>query len=257
MAGKPDYYRALGVSRDADEAGVKKAFRELAKKWHPDLNPGNAQAEAAFKAVNEAYSTLSSPDERRAYDASNRYAGLAHKTYDASGNPDGAGQGHRGRATNMGGGRGGGGEQPYGFRPAAPSGDWREHVDLNEWNRMQFGPDAAEAAAWTKERIKDAQSRGYNHVNDGAQGRHSNWEARRSARVSAAEWERAYATRGASETGSYRAWATSYRKASAAEARALPRHLLAGAAVLLAGGLFVSTITSNKPLPGRGGVKAG
>ena len=55
MADKRDYYEVLGVGKDADDAAIKKAYRSLAKKYHPDMNPGDAEAEAKFKEVNEAY----------------------------------------------------------------------------------------------------------------------------------------------------------------------------------------------------------
>lgn len=64
-----NFYEILGVARDADEATIKSAFRELAKKYHPDLNPGNAEAEAKMKEINEAYSTLSDAEKKRQYDA--------------------------------------------------------------------------------------------------------------------------------------------------------------------------------------------
>jgi molecular chaperone DnaJ len=63
-----DYYELLGVSRDATEADVKKAFRQLAMKHHPDRNPGDKVAEERFKAINEAYAVLSDPDKRAQYD---------------------------------------------------------------------------------------------------------------------------------------------------------------------------------------------
>ena len=62
------YYEMLGVSRDADSTTIKNAFRKLAKKYHPDINPGNAQAEKMFKDVNEAYSVLSDESKRARYD---------------------------------------------------------------------------------------------------------------------------------------------------------------------------------------------
>ena len=65
---KRDYYELLGVSRDASEADLKKAFRQLALKHHPDRNPGDAEAEERFKAINEAYAVLSDPDRRAQYD---------------------------------------------------------------------------------------------------------------------------------------------------------------------------------------------
>ena len=62
------YYEVLGVSRDADDATLKKAYRQLAKKYHPDMNPGDAEAERKFKEASEAYAVLSDPDKRRQYD---------------------------------------------------------------------------------------------------------------------------------------------------------------------------------------------
>jgi molecular chaperone DnaJ len=63
-----DYYQILGVERDADANQIKKAFRRLARETHPDANPGDAQAEARFREVAEAYEVLSNPDRRRSYD---------------------------------------------------------------------------------------------------------------------------------------------------------------------------------------------
>lgn len=68
MADKRDYYEVLGVSKDADEATIKKAYRKLAKKYHPDINPGDKEAEAKFKEASEAYAVLSDADKRRQYD---------------------------------------------------------------------------------------------------------------------------------------------------------------------------------------------
>ena len=68
MAEKRDYYEVLGVSRNADAGTIKKAYRKLAKKYHPDMNPGDKEAEAKFKEATEAYSVLSDPEKRRTYD---------------------------------------------------------------------------------------------------------------------------------------------------------------------------------------------
>ena len=65
---KRDYYEVLGVDKNADEATIKKAYRQLAKKYHPDMNPGDAEAEKKFKEAGEAYAVLSDPDKRKQYD---------------------------------------------------------------------------------------------------------------------------------------------------------------------------------------------
>lgn len=65
---KRDYYEVLGVSKDADDATLKKAYRQVAKKYHPDMNPGDAEAEKKFKEASEAYAVLSDPEKRRQYD---------------------------------------------------------------------------------------------------------------------------------------------------------------------------------------------
>ena len=63
-----DYYNALGVSRDVDQKEIQRAFRRLARKHHPDLNPGDPQAESKFKEINEAYEVLSDAEDRKKYD---------------------------------------------------------------------------------------------------------------------------------------------------------------------------------------------
>ena len=83
MAEKRDYYEVLGVGKNATEDDLKKAYRNLAKKYHPDVNPGNAEAEAKFKEANEAYAILSDPEKRSAYD------NYGHAAFDGTGNPTG------------------------------------------------------------------------------------------------------------------------------------------------------------------------
>ena len=68
MADKRDYYEVLGVAKNASDAELKKAYRKLAKKYHPDVNPGDKEAEAKFKEATEAYGILSDPDKRKQYD---------------------------------------------------------------------------------------------------------------------------------------------------------------------------------------------
>ena len=65
---KRDYYEVLGVDKSADEAAIKKAYRVLAKKYHPDMNPGDKEAEKKFKEASEAYAVLSDPEKKRQYD---------------------------------------------------------------------------------------------------------------------------------------------------------------------------------------------
>ena len=90
MADKKDYYEVLGVDKGADEATLKKAYRNLAKKYHPDMNPDNAEAEAKFKEVNEAYDVLSDPDKRAKYDQ------FGHAAFDPSAGAGGYGGGFSG-----------------------------------------------------------------------------------------------------------------------------------------------------------------
>jgi len=65
---KRDYYEVLGLDKNADDAAIKKSYRVLAKKYHPDMNPGDVEAEKKFKEASEAYAVLSDPDKRRQYD---------------------------------------------------------------------------------------------------------------------------------------------------------------------------------------------
>ena len=63
-----DYYKTLGVAKTASEAEIKKAYRKLARQYHPDLNPGDKAAETRFKEINEAHEVLGDPDKRKKYD---------------------------------------------------------------------------------------------------------------------------------------------------------------------------------------------
>ncbi len=75
-----DYYAILGVSKTATAEEIRKAFRKLARQYHPDLNPGNKQAEDRFKEINEAYEVLSDPDKKQKYDQFGQYWKQASQT---------------------------------------------------------------------------------------------------------------------------------------------------------------------------------
>ncbi len=87
MAEKRDYYEVLGVDKSADEQALKKAYRSLAKKYHPDMNPDNKEAEQKFKEVNEAYAVLSDSEKRAQYDQ------FGHAAFEAGGGGAGGGFG--------------------------------------------------------------------------------------------------------------------------------------------------------------------
>lgn len=115
-----DFYAALGVSKDADDASIKKAYRKLARQYHPDQNAGDPKAETKFKEIGEAYSVLSDTEQRQQYDAVRAMAG--------GGARFSAGSGGRGSAGfedvfgGMFGGGGGGGRQQYSTGGGMPDG---------------------------------------------------------------------------------------------------------------------------------------
>ena len=78
MVAKKDYYEVLGVDRHADATAIKKAYRKLAKKYHPDTNKDNPQAEQKFKEASEAYTILSDPEKKKLYDR------FGHAAFDGS-----------------------------------------------------------------------------------------------------------------------------------------------------------------------------
>src|SRR5271163_330715 len=69
MATRPDYYKTLGVDKKATAEEIKKAYRKLARQYHPDRNPGDKQAEARFKEISQAHDILGDPEKRKQYDA--------------------------------------------------------------------------------------------------------------------------------------------------------------------------------------------
>lgn len=85
-----DYYATLGVDKKADEAAIKKAYRKLAKKYHPDIHPGDKAAEEKFKEVGEAYAVLSDPKERKEYDAFRQMTSGGARFTGGTGGPGGA-----------------------------------------------------------------------------------------------------------------------------------------------------------------------
>ena len=91
-----DFYATLGVSKDASDADVKKAYRKLARMYHPDQNPGDEAAEKKFKEISEAYAVLSDPQERQEYDAIRAMGGGAR--FSAPGGAGGGGHLWRHRA---------------------------------------------------------------------------------------------------------------------------------------------------------------
>ncbi len=94
---KRDYYEVLGIGKNASETDIKKAFRKLARKFHPDVNPGDKTAEQKFKEINEAYEILSDSKKRQQYDQ------FGHAAFDASfGQGAGPGQGFEGFTRNAG-----------------------------------------------------------------------------------------------------------------------------------------------------------
>ena len=125
MAAKRDYYDVLGVARNADTGTIKKAYRKLAKKYHPDTNAGNEQAAEKFKEATEAYNILSDKEKRKMYDQ------YGHAAFDGSMGADGA----YGNGSASGGGT---------YRYAGPDGTFHEYHfegngDMDDFLKQMFG----------------------------------------------------------------------------------------------------------------------
>src|ERR687889_2527492 len=94
MANKQDYYEILGIKRDAKPDEIKKAYRRLARKFHPDVNPGDKSAEERFKMITEAHDVLSDPKKRQVYDRFGQYSDqLADAAARGAGGPGAGGAG--------------------------------------------------------------------------------------------------------------------------------------------------------------------
>ena len=117
MAEKRDYYEVLGLQKGATDDEIKKAYRKLAKQYHPDLNPDNPEAEAKFKEINEANDVLSDPQKRAKYDQF----------------------GHAGVDPSYGGGAGGFGGGFGGFGGGARSARYFRFY-IRRWRRTAFQP---------------------------------------------------------------------------------------------------------------------
>lgn len=141
MVAKKDYYEVLGVDRQADAAAIKKAYRKLAKKYHPDTNKDNPQAEQKFKEASEAYTILSDPEKKKLYDR------FGHAAFDGSMGAGGASGGGTYGGTSYGGadsGFGGfGGSGSGSFRREGQNGSYQEfHFeggDADDWMNDLFG----------------------------------------------------------------------------------------------------------------------
>jgi DnaJ-class molecular chaperone len=133
-----DYYKILGVARGASTDEIKKAFRKLARKYHPDVNPGDKKAEVKFKEINEAYEVLSDPDKRQKYDT------LGPNWQEQFGPPAGAGR----RTYAYGNGRGN--SSPFEFDP--------NNAGFSDFFEALFGrstPPGARGGAGMRRRIGD------------------------------------------------------------------------------------------------------
>ena len=129
MAAFIDYYQTLGVPKDADEKAIKKAYRKLARQYHPDVNPDNPEAEQKFKQINEAFQVLSDPEKRAKYDKYGENWEHAEAYEEAA----------RQRGQRRGGGGAGG---PFGFGGGQGYTYSSEGGDFSDFFRTVFGEEA-------------------------------------------------------------------------------------------------------------------
>ncbi len=148
-----DYYKILGVPRDAGDKDIKSAYRKLARQWHPDVNPGNKVAEEKFKEVAEAYEVLSDPQKRKRYDQFGQYGRDWQRVAEgapAAGWAGGAAAGRPGRAD----GPGDSGAR-YEYRSVSPE-DLRDvfgtDAPFSDFFESLFGGAAGGGGAWAQGR---------------------------------------------------------------------------------------------------------
>ena len=134
MAQKRDYYEVLGVNKSATDAEIKKAYRKLAKKYHPDMNKDNPKAEELFKEVTEAYEVLSDKEKRKLYDQ------FGHAAFDEGAGQGGAyGAGGQGFGSGAGGFGGFGGFGGQGFRGGFSGGGGFGNSSFGGFGSGNFG----------------------------------------------------------------------------------------------------------------------
>ena len=160
MAAKRDYYDVLGISRSADKSTIKRAYRKLAKKYHPDTNAGNAQAEEKFKEATEAYNVLSNPEKKKLYDQ------FGHAAFDGSAGGSGA--------YGYGNGPGGG---TYSY--TGPNGSFHEYHfegngDMDDFLKNIFGGSFGGFGGATRSSSKGSRS-GFSGSGFGESGSYANY----------------------------------------------------------------------------------